>query len=220
MDLMTRRRALLARAESGGRLPREYQEVEYLESSGTQAIYNTVNNVSPNTFGFEAKSMMLEKPSGAQSFSSYWTRWGSGTVFNMGLSSYNGYKLVNTNVSGYATSFGIDVGYAVGDTAIMSLHGNTLTYNGSDYAFNRQSSDLVNGYVPIFCTLGNYGTYRIEYCYGRCYYYRLYDGDTLLCDNVPCYRKSDQKPGMYDLVSNTFLINVGTGEFTVGADVN
>jgi len=42
---------------------------------------------------------------------------------------------------------------------------------------------------------------------------------TLLVDLVPCYRKSDNKPGMYDKVHNTFYTNVGTGDFTVGPDV-
>lgn len=40
---------------------------------------------------------------------------------------------------------------------------------------------------------------------------------------VPCYRKSDNKPGMYDLVTKTFFTNANTSattDFIVGADVN
>ena len=37
---------------------------------------------------------------------------------------------------------------------------------------------------------------------------------------IPCYRKSDGVIGMYDMVSQTFYTNVGTGTFTKGADVN
>ena len=37
---------------------------------------------------------------------------------------------------------------------------------------------------------------------------------------IPCYRKSDSEPGMYDLVSKMFFTNAGTGEFLVGPDVN
>jgi hypothetical protein len=36
---------------------------------------------------------------------------------------------------------------------------------------------------------------------------------------VPCYRKSDLKPGLYDIINNTFLTNTGTQEFSVGPDV-
>ena len=40
-----------------------------------------------------------------------------------------------------------------------------------------------------------------------------------IIDLVPCYRKSDGEIGMYDLVSNTFFTNQGTGTFLKGADV-
>lgn len=44
------------------------------------------------------------------------------------------------------------------------------------------------------------------------------DGNTLV-EVVPCYRKSDGKIGMYDLVSGQFLVNAGDGAFLKGADV-
>lgn len=37
---------------------------------------------------------------------------------------------------------------------------------------------------------------------------------------IPCVRKSDNKPGMYDTVSQTFYTNSGTGEFLYGPEVN
>lgn len=36
------------------------------------------------------------------------------------------------------------------------------------------------------------------------------------CFYYPCYRKSDNKPGMYDIVSGQFFTNQGTGEFLTG----
>ena len=54
----------------------------------------------------------------------------------------------------------------------------------------------------------------------RVYYFKYYDKDgNLICDLVPCYRKSDGVIGMYDKARNLFLTNVGTGSFTKGADV-
>ena len=50
---------------------------------------------------------------------------------------------------------------------------------------------------------------------GKIYSFKYYESDELLRDMVPVIRKSDNKPGMYDKVSQTFLINQGTGEFTV-----
>jgi hypothetical protein len=42
---------------------------------------------------------------------------------------------------------------------------------------------------------------------------------TLVCDLIPCYRKSDGVIGMYDLVRGLFLTNAGSGSFTKGANV-
>lgn len=43
--------------------------------------------------------------------------------------------------------------------------------------------------------------------------------DELICDLIPCYRKSDGEIGMYDLARRLFLTNIGTGTFTKGPDV-
>lgn len=37
---------------------------------------------------------------------------------------------------------------------------------------------------------------------------------------VPCYRKSDNEPGFYDVVNNVFYTNVGSDTFGVGPDLN
>lgn len=49
----------------------------------------------------------------------------------------------------------------------------------------------------------------------RLYYFRVYDKDgTLVADLEPCRRKSDGKPGLYDIKNDKFLTNAGTGEFS------
>jgi hypothetical protein len=54
----------------------------------------------------------------------------------------------------------------------------------------------------------------------RISYFQYYDKtDTLICDLVPCYRKSDGVIGMYDVVRKLFLTNVGSGSFTKGGNV-
>lgn len=50
--------------------------------------------------------------------------------------------------------------------------------------------------------------------------FQYYDkNDKLICDLIPCYRKSDNVIGMYDLVRRTFLTNIGGGTFIKGPDV-
>lgn len=52
--------------------------------------------------------------------------------------------------------------------------------------------------------------------YGRIYYLKIYDGDTLVRDFIPTKRNSDNEIGLYDKVTNQFFANNGTGEFVAG----
>lgn len=57
-----------------------------------------------------------------------------------------------------------------------------------------------------------YDTARLTYFSRKVngeYYWQLY----------PCYRKMDNKRGMYDIVNDVFYTNNGTGEFEIGAEV-
>ena len=49
------------------------------------------------------------------------------------------------------------------------------------------------------------------------YYCRIFDGDTLLRDYIPCINASGAV-GLYDLVGRQFYGNAGTGAFT-GSEV-
>ena len=51
---------------------------------------------------------------------------------------------------------------------------------------------------------------------GRVYSVQLRRDGVLRCDLVPCYRKSDSKPGMYDLVNRAFYPAAGKGYYTLG----
>ena len=51
-------------------------------------------------------------------------------------------------------------------------------------------------------------------------------GDCIVLENdieimhlIPCYRTEDEEVGMYDLITETFFTNVGTGKFLKGPDV-
>ena len=47
---------------------------------------------------------------------------------------------------------------------------------------------------------------------------KILDGSNEIRNFVPCYRKSDNKAGLYDLVNNEFYTNQGTGDFITGND--
>ena len=58
---------------------------------------------------------------------------------------------------------------------------------------------------------------------GKIYGLKLWSNNILVRDFIPCYRKSDNKVGMYDIVNNQFYTNADTSrfatEFTKGNDV-
>ena len=58
--------------------------------------------------------------------------------------------------------------------------------------------------IALFCNyLQSWGGME-NYWNGRCYSCKLYDDGTLIRDLIPCYRNSDNKAGMYDLVNDVF----------------
>ena len=51
-------------------------------------------------------------------------------------------------------------------------------------------------------------------------YAQIFKNGTKVRDFIPCYRKSDNVCGMYDLVTSSFYSSVGSGQFTAGSLVN
>ena len=55
---------------------------------------------------------------------------------------------------------------------------------------------------------------------GRIGKVEFYISEELKRNFIPCYRKSDNVIGMYDLVEEKFYTNQGNGEFLKGRDIN
>lgn len=73
----------------------------------------------------------------------------------------------------------------------------------------------------------NFGFYRGTYYFtGRLYGLRIYNGRSgydktiTWCKLVPCYLKSNNTPGFYDLVNSVFYTRTGSGDVEIGPDVN
>lgn len=102
---------------------------------------------------------------------------------------------------------------------------------GIDKKFRYQRADGTSGNVTIpvksfkpalnlnffLFALNNNGTPGCGTCIVN--YFKMYSGTTLTRSFIPCYRKSDSKTGMYDLVTHEFYPVIGTGEFILGPEV-
>lgn len=190
-------------------LPTEYQEVEYIQSSGTQYIDTgykpTSNNLriacefeytadhsTSSVFGSESSSKYSIVPYGAPAF-----YVGSSTQLLAQTTALN-------------TKYALDA-HANAGTLTVSLNGTT---NSASYS----GSVLTTVNMGIFCNI--IAGVANQFCSMKLYAMYIYDNGNLVRDFVPCYRKSDNVAGLYDLVNNVFYTNVGSGVFAVGADSN
>lgn len=192
----------------GSGLPAVYQEVEYLSMSGSQYcthagpqiaagqyIYAQINSVST------AEKCIMGIASGQSSGGS---TAGSGDYFEFYQSS---------------NDFGTENGLATTAEVTVSAASSDDRSQIKMFAIAKTPRNLFR-YFWFF-------RYRVS---GSQYYfsgkvYRIYvsdnvDGSSRTHDFVPCYRKSDNEPGLYDVVNNIFYTNEGTGSFGVGPDVS
>lgn len=200
-------------------VPAEYQEVEYLESTGTQyielPIYSSdiasgeikyyIVTAIPYSFIFGSSSDTSSSTAGG----TYGLRITShdenrGFVYNGTLKSL----AVNTVGIEYVVQFETTSG-----SQSYVINGGTPVTG--------TTSGTISQIQPNLFTLKYRTTIKpAENCKARVYYFSCFDSNgDIIMDLVPCYRKTDSVAGMWDRVSETFLTNAGSGTFTVGSDV-
>ena len=204
MNYLQMKKKAMLNYVSGGRLPSEYQEVEWIESTGTQYIVT-------DSYAFSGLKIVFDIIRNIAT---------SGTEVFINIISNTGYWL------GFANNQ-IRLDSGILPTNIFERHTYTVTYRrpstleddlGNSATFGVQTTFNPDTNLSIFAI--HTGGYKSKV---RVYSMKFYDttnNDELVRDLVPCYRKADNKTGLYDLVNSTFFANNGTGEFLVGNDVN
>ncbi len=196
-------------------LPTEYQEVEYIQSSGTQYIDTGVVATS----GFEidikinidtvtdimAPILYAHEPS--EPYKRNFIAYTSSKKMEIDA----GDKITQTSV----TLKGDDVIKAsnVENNFYLNVNGTnytpTVTTAASNLEYSGRTMHLLHG-----------NGYDVGYTSGKVYYCKITVDGTLVRSFVPCYRKSDNVAGLYDLINGVFYGNAGSGVFAVGADSN
>ena len=192
-------------------LPKDYQEVEYIESTGTQ--YLIIDYIASGITSSKGKFQITDTTKAAFLFGSraysgsidtYCLNWGGGTPYYFWKSYSTPILLSDSPIDDKVHMFYMDKGNFYLD--------NKLVHGGSPATFTTPTkmnifgsySDGVNGYLSP---------------YARIFNLKFYDNDTLMVNLIPCYRKSDNVIGMYDLVNDKFYTNSGTGTFLKGKDI-
>jgi len=205
----------------GVRLPAEYQETEWIEGTRNLHLIDTGIPGNRNTLIIEAKV----KPG---SFVRYCPLWGNYLNENSNVTrliSYNANSIlsyINTKANGGTSAVVIPSFFGTDKTFVIRQERTKLTIDGTEYTIPANSSGTANNRNIAInaASTGNPSTSNSSI--QRWYYFRIFDGEIILRDFIPCYRKSDMIAGMYDLVSNAFFANARankTSEFTAGPDV-
>lgn len=100
---------------------------------------------------------------------------------------------------------------------VASLNGTQLTKGNA--AMKNSEQPATNIYFLTAKGTSAATTANRKY-YGKVYSFTMDSANgTPIRNFVPCYRKSDGVIGLYDTVTDAFFTNIGTGNFTKGANV-
>lgn len=190
------------------KLPVLYQEVEYIQSTGTQ--YIMTNIVPSNDMGIHTKVASLNTNSdliymGSKQGDNVRT-W----IGNNKNKLYFGWNSLTNNrpniISGNVNI--VDMNY---------LNSRNNVFNNTIIESN--IGVLGSNSYPITIFAGNNSGTILYNSSIRLYELKISRGTNIKNYFIPCYRISDNKPGLYDLIEDTFYTNQGTGEFEVGPDM-
>ena len=206
----------------------EYQEVEYIESTGTQ-WFNT--GVYPTNKTRAEIDIELTKVENSFKFI-------MGTR-NTTYDEFNRFDLIKYEIN---NEIHFNFGYTKNATRVMLEKYIPSAGKRSKFIVDGKEQKLIiDGKLIEYSNVDNseikinYPLYLLTTIYGdqvnmasnktyavsaKLYSTTIYDDDKLLSDFVPCYRKSDGVIGLYDRVENKFYTNSGTGTFQKGQDIN
>ena len=181
------------------RLPNEYQEVEYIEAIDGQYINTNYIPTATNKVVCEYSINSWTSASTYQGiFGTRNTSGSSNDCFGYTFSSSTLYICYGKQVSKtfsnqlnhkYKAKLSIDDFELDGESLATSFTGTTnFTYPLLIFARNR--NDGAGSFLN-----------------GKIYSFKIYDNDTLVKNYIPCYRKTDNKIGFYDIINTKNLFD-------------
>ena len=179
------------------KLPTGYTELSYIKSTGTQYV-DTGFKPNQNT----RVAMKLST-----------SETGSHTVFGADLSWTDDGFALGVGFTHYGKETGTISGLNNGSPHEVDFNKNIISMDGSTVLTMGASTFSIPYNLVLFANNRAGGIQ--EKTTMTLYYCRIFDGDTLLRDYIPCINASGAV-GLYDLVGKQFYGNAGTGTFTAG----
>jgi len=195
-------------------LPAAYQQVDYIEASGSQYIDMPYKINSTHRFVIDFQYTATTSGD---------TTMYSGAASGADETPYNstGFWGIRNSDGKFISQWarcGLNDNVIVGDADTKrhtwDLASGSQKFDGVEY----HQSVMEQGYAStknyrIFAWNPSWGT-TIRCCKMRLYSFAAYQNGVKINLLVPCYRKSDSVIGLYDLINETFYTNAGSGSFT------
>jgi len=200
------------------RLPIEYQEVSHLVFDGNQYIDTGV--LTSNTIGYDIEFSTTTAYKGLIGARMHAGPDGSGFVICSFYTAAGNIPYGYVSYGGQTLAKAFTINCLDGNKHKIILNDTTFTIDGVDQEVTRGVG--TNFYSVHLGGWTNYGTIDSRIFIGNIDSCKIYDNGSLVRDLVPCYRKSDNKPGFYDLANNVFYPNSktdATTDFGVGNPV-
>ena len=204
-------------------LPKEYQQVEYIESSGKQYINTNFSPDQDTSIITKVNYTMI--PDGNQS-------------------------IFGARINAYSNHYGLTIGNTAGNRNFYSGYNNKSTDIGlgcktnTEYIINKnknilyinENKKLEDDYEYFSCSNKMYifamsNNHKVDFCSClKLYYLNLYNNEEICYSFIPCYsittvtdvdgiERPKDTVGLYDTVKGKFYTNQGTGDFIAGPDV-
>ena len=195
-------------------LPAAYQQVDYIEASGSQYIDMPYKIDLTHRFVVD--------------FQYTATTSGDTTMFNGAASSADSTPYNSTGFWGLRNSDGKFISQwarcELNDNAIAGdadtnrhtwdLASGSQKFDGVEYhqSVMKQGYASTNNYRLFAWNPSWYTTNRC--CIMRLFSFKAYKNGNLINHLIPCYRKADSVIGLYDITQGVFYTNAGSGSFT------
>lgn len=208
-------------------LPAAYQQVEYIECTGTQYIdTGVIASDYPGGIRYVFRGQTLGYLAG------------SNNNYLFGCLN-NGLRSGNVSLHGNTLTTNV---YLAGSSAAL-LRSSGLPALGTDFEFILTATSeaaasasatlngvaLTHGYTPTNTAMPAGNIWLLQCSgvgaasqpfWGRLYSFTMDEpAGTPIRNFIPCLRKSDNVAGAYDIVGGSFYTNIGTGTFTAGPSV-
>ena len=203
--------------------PAMFKRVDYIEATGTQYIKTSYLPTTKSKIEFEFQTSKAVGDAWFNVFGAQDSNNSARHILYIGSANNITVTIPNPNngTNYYLKSGGTlttDQNNAIlidNNRAKYGIDLNTRTYSYKEYnCVSSSTYALATSSYPLFLfTRNDAGTANANRAKGKMYNFTAYDDGVLTLNLIPAIRTSDNKPGMYDSVSGTFLTNQGTGEF-------